>query len=103
MAARKGLYANIKAKRDRIAHGSGEKMRKPGAKGAPKADAFRKAAKTARKKPSKKAAAARKRPARKAAATKKAAPRKTAAKKTPARKSTGKRKAAPARRRPAKS
>lgn len=43
-----GLYANIHAKRKRIAAGSGEKMRKPGAKGAPTADAFRKSALTAK-------------------------------------------------------
>ena len=48
--AKKGLYANIQAKRKRIAKGSGEKMRKPGAKGAPTAKAFRKAKKTAKKK-----------------------------------------------------
>ena len=42
-----GLYANIHAKRERIKKGSGEKMRKPGAKGAPTAEAFKKAAKTA--------------------------------------------------------
>ena len=41
----KGLWANIHAKRDRIKHGSGEKMRKPGSKGAPTADALRKSAK----------------------------------------------------------
>ena len=46
---RKGLYANIHAKRKRIKKGSGEKMRKPGSKGAPTAKAFKKAAKTARK------------------------------------------------------
>jgi hypothetical protein len=46
----KGLYANIHAKRKRIAAGSGEKMKKPGAKGAPTAKAFRESAKTARKK-----------------------------------------------------
>ena len=44
-----GLYANINAKRKRIASGSGEKMRKPGSKGAPTADAFIQSAKTARK------------------------------------------------------
>ena len=44
------LYKNINAKKKRIAAGSGEKMRKPGAKGAPKASAFKKAAKTAKKK-----------------------------------------------------
>ena len=43
-----GLYANIHKKRARIAAGSGEKMRKPGAKGAPTAKAFKKAAKTAK-------------------------------------------------------
>ena len=46
---RPGLYANINAKRKRIAAGSGEKMRKPGSKGAPKASAFKKSAKTAKK------------------------------------------------------
>jgi hypothetical protein len=45
----KGLYSNIAAKRRRIAAGSDEKMRKPGAKGAPTAKAFREAAKTAKK------------------------------------------------------
>jgi hypothetical protein len=44
-----GLYANIHKKRERIAAGSGEKMRKPGAKGAPKEEAFKKAARTAKK------------------------------------------------------
>jgi hypothetical protein len=44
-----GLYDNIHAKRKRIAAGSGEKMRKPGAKGAPTAKAFKQSAKTARK------------------------------------------------------
>jgi hypothetical protein len=43
-----GLYANINAKRKRIAAGSGEKMRKPGTKGAPTAQAFRESAKTAK-------------------------------------------------------
>jgi hypothetical protein len=42
-----GLYANIHAKRRRIKAGSGEKMRKPGTKGAPTKKAFRQAAKTA--------------------------------------------------------
>jgi cysteine sulfinate desulfinase/cysteine desulfurase-like protein len=41
-----GLYANIHAKKKRIAGGSGEKMRKPGSKGAPSDAAFKKAAKT---------------------------------------------------------
>lgn len=49
MAAKPGLYANIHAKRKRIAAGSGEKMRKPGTKGAPTAKAFKESAKTARK------------------------------------------------------
>ena len=44
-----GLYANIHAKRRRIAKGSGERMRKVGSKGAPTAAAFRKSKKTARK------------------------------------------------------
>jgi hypothetical protein len=44
-----GLYANIHAKKARIAAGSGEKMRKPGTKGAPTAAAFRKSAKTRKK------------------------------------------------------
>jgi hypothetical protein len=43
-----GLYANVNAKKDRIAAGSGEKMRKPGAKGAPTAKAFKDSAKTAK-------------------------------------------------------
>ena len=45
----KGLYANIHAKRKRIEEGSGEKMRKPGTKGAPTKSQFKKAAKTAKK------------------------------------------------------
>ena len=48
--AKRGLYANIHAKKKRIAAGSGEKMRKPGAKGAPTAANFKRAAQTARKK-----------------------------------------------------
>ena len=46
---KKGLYANIAAKRKRIKAGSKEKMRKPGTKGAPTAKAFKAAAKTAKK------------------------------------------------------
>jgi hypothetical protein len=51
----KGLYANIHAKRERIekqkaAGKTPEKMRKPGAKGAPTAAAFKASAKTAKKK-----------------------------------------------------
>ena len=45
-----GLYDNIHAKRKRIKEGSGEKMRKPGSKGAPTDEAFKKAAKTAMRK-----------------------------------------------------
>lgn len=43
--SKQGLYANINAKRRRIEEGSGEKMRKPGTKGAPTAKAFRQSAK----------------------------------------------------------
>ena len=43
-----GLYDNINAKRERIAEGSGEKMRRVGSKGAPTADAFKQSAKTAK-------------------------------------------------------
>ena len=53
MATKTGLYANILAKKKRIAAGSGEKMRKVGSKGAPTAMQFKEAAKTA--KPVKKA------------------------------------------------
>jgi hypothetical protein len=50
-----GLYANIQKKRDRIeaqkaAGKTPERMRKVGSKGAPTADAFKQAAKTAKKK-----------------------------------------------------
>lgn len=45
-----GLYENIRKKRARIAAGSGERMRKPGTKGAPTAEAFKKAEKTAKRK-----------------------------------------------------
>ena len=47
--AKKGLYANIHAKRKRIKAGSKEKMRKKGTKGAPTAKQFRRAAKTAKR------------------------------------------------------
>ena len=50
MANKLGLYANIAAKKARIKVGSGEKMRKPGTKGAPTAMAFKQSAKTAKKK-----------------------------------------------------
>ena len=43
-----GLYDNINAKRQRIAEGSGEKMRKPGSAGAPTAQAFKESAKMAK-------------------------------------------------------
>ena len=45
---KKGLYENINRKRERIAAGSKEKMRKPGSKGAPSAADFKAAAKTAK-------------------------------------------------------
>jgi hypothetical protein len=45
-----GLYENIHAKQERIAEGSGERMRKPGSKGAPTAAAFKESAKTAKMK-----------------------------------------------------
>lgn len=44
-----GLYANINRKRERIAAGSGEKMRRAGQKGAPTAEAFKRSAKTAKR------------------------------------------------------
>ena len=49
MKEKPGLYANIRAKRERMAAGSGERMRKTGSKGAPTAQAFRDSAKTAKK------------------------------------------------------
>ena len=49
MATKPGLYANIHAKQARIKAGSGEKMRKPGSKGAPTDKAFVESAKTAKK------------------------------------------------------
>jgi len=45
-----GLYANIHKKQERISHGSKEKMRKPGAKGAPTQEDFIQSAKTRKKK-----------------------------------------------------
>jgi hypothetical protein len=45
-----GLYDNIHAKQQRIAEGSGEKMRKVGSKGAPTAEAFKQSEKTAKMK-----------------------------------------------------
>jgi len=49
MAKPPGLWANIHAKQDRIKAGSGERMRKPGAKGAPTAKDLRVSAKPAKK------------------------------------------------------
>lgn len=49
MSNKKGLYANIHAKRERIKKGSNEKMRKVGSKGAPTAKDFKESAKTADK------------------------------------------------------
>jgi hypothetical protein len=43
-----GLYDNINAKRERIAEGSGEKMRRVGSAGAPTAGDFKQSAKTAK-------------------------------------------------------
>lgn len=48
-AKKSGLYANIHAKRNRIKSGSGERMRTPGTKGAPTNAAFKRSAKTAKK------------------------------------------------------
>ena len=47
--AKAGLYANIHAKRKRIAEGSGEKMKKKGDPKRPTAKQFKQAAKTAKK------------------------------------------------------
>jgi hypothetical protein len=46
---KQGLYANINAKQERIKTGSGERMRKPGSKGAPTAAAFKRSARTVKK------------------------------------------------------
>ena len=48
MPGKKGLYANIHAKRNRIEAGSGERMRKPGSKGARTSKQFKAAARTAK-------------------------------------------------------
>jgi hypothetical protein len=53
VATKPGLYANIHAKRKRIAAGSGERMRSVGSKGAPTATAFKEAKKTVRKRSNK--------------------------------------------------
>lgn len=47
--SKRGLYENINRKRARIKAGSGEKMRRPGSKGAPSRGAFKRSAKTAKK------------------------------------------------------
>jgi hypothetical protein len=47
--AKPGLYANIHAKQERIKHGSGERMRRPGQKGRPTAKAFKQSARTAKR------------------------------------------------------
>ena len=46
---RPGLYANINAKRRRIKAGSGERMRKPGTKGAPTRQNFKQAKRTTKR------------------------------------------------------
>jgi hypothetical protein len=48
-----GLYANIHAKKERIANGSGEHMNKSGSKDAPSVEDFKKAAGTEKKTPAK--------------------------------------------------
>ena len=74
MASKKpGLYANIHAKQERVAHGSGEVMRKPGDKGAPEKEDFKQAAKTEKPPAAKKKVAAKKATAKKAAPAKKSA------------------------------
>jgi len=75
-----GLYANIHAKQERIAHGSGERMRKPGSAGAPTAEAFEAAAgkktvKRGAKKPAAKKTAAKKKSASNASSKKSTARR----------------------------
>jgi hypothetical protein len=47
--AKRGLYDAIHAKRERIERGSGERMRSPGSEGAPTDEAFKAAAKTAKR------------------------------------------------------
>ena len=51
---KKGLYANIHAKRKRMKAGSGEKMKTKGSKDAPTAKDFKDSEKTANKKPKRK-------------------------------------------------
>ena len=52
-AKKSGLYANIHAKQERIASGSGEHMNKSGSKDAPRAEDFKKAVKSEKKMPAK--------------------------------------------------
>jgi len=47
--SKRGLYANIHAKRERIEAGSGERMRQPGTKGAPTKMAFKRSKRTAKR------------------------------------------------------
>ena len=54
MAKKLGLYANIRAKRERIERGSDERMARKGEAGRPSAAAFKAAAKTAKKRPKRK-------------------------------------------------
>ena len=49
MAKSSGLYENIHKKRERIAAGSGERMRQPGSPGAPSAADFKQSDKTAKR------------------------------------------------------
>lgn len=49
MTKAKGLWANIRAKKKRIASGSGETMRKAGSKGAPTNKAIKKSQRKKRK------------------------------------------------------
>ena len=49
MSTKRGLYANIHAKRERIKAGSGERMRTPNTKGAPTNTAFKRSVRTAKR------------------------------------------------------
>ncbi len=67
-ARKPGLYANIHAKRERIAHGSGETMRKPGSAGAPTKGSFEESAKaTKAAQKARRSSAAKKKAARRSA------------------------------------
>ncbi|MEO5843234.1 MAG: hypothetical protein ABIQ33_00170 [Caldimonas sp.] len=74
-AKKPGLYANIHAKQERIAEGSGEKMRRAGSAGAPSATSFKAAAKTTKAAKAKKAAKATKTSRARPKAAKKSAAR----------------------------